>query len=150
MADGVQLDFRQGAARFNGALRRLVQVTERSADQVVFEVAAKVLARIVETWPVDTGVSRASWFGPRRLGPGRFQIGNPQRYSVTIERGLYEGVGPKTEFRNAISLGNGLFLAASGVFSTQAHAPVRRALAEVFGQISREIGRRQQATWGRV
>ena len=66
MADGATLTF--DTARFNTRLAQFLASTTREAERVVFEVAALVLGDTVESWPVDTGLSRASWWGPRKAG----------------------------------------------------------------------------------
>lgn len=147
MADRMTLDWRPVEQQFQRHITAFLARVERNVDQVVLDFAIRALDRIKTEWPVDTGVSRAAWWGPHRLGVAQYQIGNPTPYAITIEFGLYRGVGPKTEALGAVNLGNGLWMVASGIFSTQAHAPVRRALAAVTEAFQRELAGAVRQSW---
>ena len=133
--------------RFARALAGVSRQTGDNVDTVVRSVALAVLSRIVQTWPVDTGVSRAQWTGPHKRGHAHYVLQTSAPYAETIEFGLYRGVGPRTEALGAVPLGNGLFVVASGVFSTQAHAPVRRALAEAIQSLERQLAGAVRRAW---
>lgn len=147
MAEGMHLDWTKGLAVWNQALSRFATQVEHTIDQTVRATAIRVLDLIKTMWPVDTGVSRAAWWGPQRLGPAWYQIGNPTPYAITIEFGLYTGVGPRTEAIGAIALGNGMYMTDAGIFSTQAHAPVRRALADVAEAFQTELAGAVRQAW---
>lgn len=135
--------------RLSAALQRLITVTEHQADQVVAEVATAVLADIVDGWPVDSGVSRAAWWGPRKVGPAQYQLGNPTLYAATIEYGGYPGIGPKTEAGGGENLGHDI-VTNRGIYPKQKPAaPVRRALAKHAGEISEKLAAVQQHSFGR-
>ena len=59
-------------------------------------------------------------------------------YAKVLEYGGYTGVGPKTEQRGGTSLPGG-FAVAPGIFSTQAHAPLRRALSANYTKLGRAL-----------
>ena len=110
---------------------RYIATSGRDADAAVPPVATEVLADTQESWPVDSGASRAAWWGPNRLAPASYQIGNPVVYAKVLEYGGYTGVGPKTEQHGGTQLA-GVGAVAPGIFSTQAHAPLRRALSKNY------------------
>jgi hypothetical protein len=135
-------------ARFRGRLTRFLVTTTHGADAAVFGVAADVLADTMRGWPVDTGVSRAAWFGPVKVEEAAYQIGNPLRYARIIEYGGYPGVGPKTAAFGGATLPGGLAINA-GIYPTQRpEAPLRRALAKAYGQMGRAIATHLRQTWG--
>jgi len=136
-------------ARFNARLRQFVHATTREAEQVVFEVAAQVLGDTQAGWPVDSGASRAAWFGPNKSAPLTYQIGNPLRYSPIVEYGGFSGPGPGTEARAGERLSGGIQI-NPGVYSRkQPSAPLRRALAKNYEEMTKKIKASHQQHWGR-
>ena len=146
MPDGMTLHL--DTARFNARLRQFVTAHERGADRVVFETAVQVLGDTQATWPVDSGASRAGWYGPRKVGPAHYQIGNPFRYALTIEYGGWNSPGPKTERRAGERL-TGDFQINPGVYARQSpSAPLRRALAKNYGEMTQKLKALHQQQWG--
>lgn len=135
--------------RFQQRLRAFVARTTQDAARVVFETAAQVLGDTQEGWPVDTGLSRSSWYGPRKIAPLTYQIGNPISYSPIIEYGGWPGVGPLTHQRPGERLAGGLSI-NPGIYSRKKpSAPLRRALAKNYGRLTTEIRNIHQHQWGR-
>mgnify|MGYP001612339216 CR=1 FL=1 len=136
-------------ARFNQRLQQFLNATTREAEKVVFEVAAKVLGDVQQSWPVDTGVSRAAWYGPRKMTPLAYQIGNPIRYATTIEYGGFGGPGPGTvRFGPATLPGN--FVINQGNYSRKVPAaPLRRALSKNYGELTTRVATLHRQHWGR-
>ena len=122
MADRVSIAL--DVTRFNRRIARYIAASGQDVEAATLQVATEVLADTVEAWPVDSGASRAAWWGPRRIAPAAFQIGNPVVYAKVLEYGGYRGVGPKTEARGGTQLA-GVGAVAPGIFSTQAHAPLQ-------------------------
>ena len=106
---------------FNARIHRYIQASGREADATVLEIATEVLADTVEAWPVDSGASRAAWWGPTRIAPASYQIGNPYVYAKLLEYGGYEGVGPKTVRFGGTTLPGGQNINA-GIYSSQVPA----------------------------
>ena len=143
------VQFSMDVQRFSGRLARFIAATGRDADQAVYAVATDVLSDTQIGWPVDTGVSRAAWWGPRRIGPAAVQIGNPFRYASVIEFGGYPGVGPKTQKFGPSRLPGG-FIINAGIFPRQKPAaPLRRALAKHWGEMTKHIRAAHGQQWGR-
>ena len=145
MADRVSMQI--DVARFNARLHRYIQASGRDADAAVLQITTDVLADTQESWPVDSGASRAGWWGPRRIGLASYQIGNPYVYAKVLEYGSYTGVGPKTEAHGGTQLA-GVGAVAPGIFSTQAHAPLRRALSKNYRAMGKILKALKQQ-WGR-
>ena len=136
-------------ARFNARLAAFVQRVGADVDRVVYKVATDVLRDTVQGWPVDTGHSRAAWWGPRRIGPSAFQIGNPTRYARVLEWGLYRGVGPRTVRVSGTRFPGG-FQVTPGIYSKQKPAaPLRRALAKNYGEMTKQLQANMRQDWGR-
>jgi hypothetical protein len=145
MAD--RIEFTLDLTRFNRKVSALASHAEQDALQVVMAVAADVLADTVQGWPVDTGLSRGAWWGPRRVGPAAAQIGNPVRYARVIEYGGYRGVGPKTVRVGGQRLPAGLSI-NPGIYPRQRPAaPLRRALATNYGHMTRLLRERLRRRW---
>ena len=143
--------FELDVARFNRRLTQFVTASERDARQIVYETALDVLSDTVAGWPVapQSGISRASWWGPRAVGSSAFQIGNPWRYSLVIEFGGYRGVGPKTR-RFGPSVLPGSFAINQGIYPRQKPAaPLRRSLAKHYGDMVVKLKGTHQRQWGR-
>ena len=129
-------------------LAQFLATTTQDTKRIVFEVAAQVLGDTQAGWPVDTGASRAGWAGPRQVAPLAYQISNPFRYSSTIEYGGCNSPGAKTEYF-AGELLDGTIQINPGVYSRQVPAaPLRRALAKSYGEISQRIAESHQQRWG--
>ena len=141
--------FHLDVARFNQRLSQFLRQTQGDAERTVFETALDVLSDTVTGWPRDTGISADSWWGPQRVGPAAFQIGNPWGYARVIESGGYRGVGPKTHRFGPQVLTGGITIPA-GIYPRQKPAaPLRRALAKRYGAMSAGIRRSHQRHWGR-
>ena len=153
MADRVRIDI--DLARFNARIHRYVQASGRDADAAVLQIATDVLADTVEVWPVGTsrpgytgGESRAAWWGPRRIGPASYQIGNPTPQAKAVEYGTWPNPGPLTHQYGGRSLPAGLSI-NPGVYSNKApEAPLRRALAANYQKLGR-ILKALKNQWGR-
>ncbi len=127
-------------AAFRAWLNRYVQRYPQEAEQIVFKVAAEVLADTKVGWPVDTGASRAAWVGPRRIDTLTYQLSNPFRYASVIEYGGYRGVGPKTVATGGETL-QGSITVNRGIYPRQRPAaPLRRALSKAYGRMSQALG----------
>lgn len=143
------VQFKLDTERFNRRLQAFVRRTEAAADRIVQRTALGVLRDTLIGWPVDTGASRAAWQGPFKLGPAVYQISNPIRYASALEYGGYKGVGPKTERFGPATLPGG-FTINAGIYPRQRPAaPLRRALAKHYGEITKELKALHQQTWGR-
>ena len=147
MPDGITLHL--DTARFNARLREFVTAVERGADRVVFATAVEVLGDTQVDWPVDSGISRAGWWGPKKIREAEYQIGNPFRRSLVIEYGGWPNPGPKTERRAGERLTGG-FQINPGVYARQSpSAPLRRALAKNYGRMTQELQKLHREQWGR-
>lgn len=147
MAAHVAITF--DTARFSARLARFVASQTREAEQVVFGVATTVLGDTVVGWPVDSGQSRAGWWGPRKVGPFHYQIGNPFRHSGIIEYGGWANPGPKTDRLPGERLSGG-FAINPGVYARQKpSAPLRRALAKSYGEMGKQLKASMRQQWGR-
>ena len=149
MAEGKMAAFQLDVARFNRQLTRFVHASQDDAEQIVYAIASDVLTDTKIGWPVDTGLSRAAWWGPRKIGPATFQIGNPMGYAHVIEFGGYQGVGPKTHQFGPERLRGG-FTVPGGIYPRQRPAaPLRRALATHWGRMTDELKASHARRWGR-
>lgn len=148
---GTHVQFQLDVTRFNQRLAQFVAASMRSAEQVVFEVASDVLGDTQEGWPVaevDGGLSRAAWWGPRKVGAASYQIGNPVRYAGVIEFGGYPSPGEKTAPFGPVVL-PGDFSINQGVYPRQKPAaPLRRALAKHYGAMTAKMQDAHQQAWG--
>lgn len=134
---------------FSARVAQFVQTHLQTADRIVFEVASAVKASIQEGWPVDTGVSRAGWDGPRPVAPGHWRLSNPFDYSLTIEYGGYARVGPKTGEVSGFVLPDHIQV-ATGIFPTQRPAaPARRALSKHRNDMQKKLAVALHQAWGR-
>lgn len=123
-------------ARLNGYVQRY----PAQAEQIVFKVAAEVLADAKVGWPVDSGASRAGWIGPRRIDTLTYQLSNPFRYARVIEYGGYRGLGPKTVEAGGETL-PGSITVNRGIYPRQRPAaPLRRALSKAYGRMTKALG----------
>ena len=77
MADRVHMTI--DLARFNARIHRYIQASGRDADAAVLQIATEVLADTQESWPVDSGHSRAEWWGPTRIAPASLPDWQPGR-----------------------------------------------------------------------
>jgi hypothetical protein len=140
MPDGVSLTWDDTA--FQARLQDYINVLPQDAEKILFRVAARVLADIKAGWPVDTGASRAGWIGPRKIAPLAYQLSNPFTYARVIEYGGYMGSGPKVGPAGGETLPGGVTV-NRGLYPRQRPAaPVRRALAKAYGQITLELDKR--------
>lgn len=147
MADSVKITF--DLTRFNARLTRYIRATEQEADAATLALATDVHADVVETSPVDTGELRASWWGPRRIGPATYQIGNPTPQAKAVEYGTWPNPGPLTHRYGGEALPGGLSVNA-GVYSNKApEAPLRRALAANYVKMGDRMKAALKTHWGR-
>lgn len=147
MAEKVSIDL--DVQRFNRALTQFVQQVGGDVDRIVYAVATQVLSDTKDGWPVDTGHSKSEWWGPHRAGPGHFQIGNPVTYARVIEYGGYRAVGPRTVRMGGSTLPGG-FTIPAGIYPRQRPAaPLRRALAKAYGDMTTKAGESMRKHWGR-
>ena len=147
MADRVRIDI--DLARFNARIHRYVQASGRDADAAVLQIATDVLADTVEVWPVGTsrGGEAGGWWGPRRIGPASYQIGNPTPQAKAVEYGTWPNPGPLTHQYGGST--SGLRAVNPGVYSNKApEAPLRRALAANYQKLGR-ILKALKNQWGR-
>jgi hypothetical protein len=136
MADGMQLEWNDTA--FRARLQRYIDAFPGQAEETVAKVALRVLADIKVGWPVLTGLSRASWLGPRKVAPLTYQLSNALIYSKIIEYGGYH-LGPKTIPAGGETL-PGNIMVQRGIFPRQRPAaPVRRALSKAYGVMGEEL-----------
>ena len=141
----VQLD----TARLAQRLAQFLATTTEDAERIVAGVALQVLADTQAGWPVDSGASRAGWAGPRQMAPLAYQISNSFRYAPIIEYGGCVSPGAKTEYFPGELL-DGTIQINPGVYSRQVPAaPLRRALAKSYGEISQRIAESHAQQWGR-
>lgn len=150
MADKVTIQI--DLSRFNGRLTRYLNATAQEAEQETLAIATDVLADTVEVWPVgdvEGGESRAAWWGPRRIGPATYQIGNPTPQAKAVEYGTWPNPGPLTHRFGGEALPGGLRVNA-GVYSNKApEAPLRRALSGNFVKMGLAMKQAIKKHWGR-
>lgn len=139
MPDRVTLEWNDAA--FRERLARYVGTFPGQAEQAVFKVAARVLSDIKTGWPVQTGLSRAAWLGPRKIAPLTYQLSNPFPYARVIEYGGYKLPGPKTHIAGGEVLPGNIHV-NRGVYPRQRPAgALRRALSKNYGKMSTELGK---------
>ena len=128
-------------ARFTNLIKDYTRVMERDLDAEMQRQTTLLRNDIVIGWPVDTGVSRAAWQGPRKRGFAHYDLINNVVYSPVIEFGGYRGVGPKTAELGAELLPGGIQI-NGGIYPIQRPAaPVRRALSKRILEVERALTR---------
>ena len=133
--------------RFNARIARYIQASGQDADAAVLQIATDVLADTLESWPVDSGHSRAEWWGPSRIAPASYQIGNPALRQGAGVRIVYRrGAKDRTTRRDTSGWCRGR---RAWDFSTQAHAPLRRALSKQLSSHGEGYSSGSRTVWGR-
>ena len=147
MADRVTMTF--NLTQFNARIALYVRASGREADAATLHVATDVLADTVESWPVDSGESRAAWWGPKQIAPAAYQIGNPTPQAAVIEFGGWRNPGPGTHRYAGQSLPGGQDI-NPGVYSNKVpEAPLRRALSANYQKLGKAVAVAIKQAWGR-
>lgn len=125
----VQAISRNLGAQIETIHQRVLQRSEKTADQRAQRDINIWMRKTAENWPVDTGYSRASIEIPERIALAYWRFRITALYANVIERGLYPGVGPKTSQEGPEDFGEGVQV-GRGIYPTQKpFAPLRRAKA---------------------
>ena len=145
----ITFDFTKAEHLFERVVRRYIRAMDAEVDAFVGTAAARLRRNVQHGWPVDSGLSRAAWDGPTRVGVAAYRIANHSPYAGVIEFGGYPGVGPKTQRIGGRPLGAGLEI-NDGIYPKQRPAaPVRRGLAHERPAFVRGLRTIMRKNWRR-